>query len=120
LPTLPQGAYGTGKRKTIRPKEIRFGSVRKSIDYANEIPITVGNWLIEQGKTLPNSPNFVHASNSGFSKSAVPKRLINGQFMEIGDNQEVLLHKARKLLDTCGYRGMKIEVLLEDGTTLNA
>jgi hypothetical protein len=118
-PTEAQSFYGTGKRKTIRPKEIRFGSVRKHINYANEIPIIVANWLIEQGKAVPNCQNFIHPSNSGFSQSAITKRLISGQFIEVGDNQEVLLHKARKLLDACGHRGMQIEVLLVDGNALN-
>lgn len=106
---------GHGKRPTIRPKEVRIGSYRKQIRYAYEIPITVANWLIEQGKVLPALHNFVHPSNSGFAASATTKRLISGQFIEVGDHQEVLLQKARKLFDTCGYQGQNFEVLLVDG-----
>jgi hypothetical protein len=33
-----------------------------------------------------------------------------------GDNQPVLIQKGRKLLDACGLRNVKLEILLEDGT----
>jgi hypothetical protein len=105
------------KRQTIRPQEIRIGSYRKAIGMANQIPTTVANWLLEQGKTLPTIQNFVHPSNSGFSQSASTKQLINGTFIEIGDNQEVLIQKARRLLDACGYRNLKFEILFEDGNS---
>jgi hypothetical protein len=105
------------KRPTIRPQEIRIGSFRKPINMANQIPITTANWLIEQGKTLPTIPNFIHPSNSGFSQSAAPRQLINGTFIEIGDNQEVLIQKARRLLDACGFRSSKLEVVFEDGSS---
>ncbi|HVU09372.1 MAG TPA: hypothetical protein VHG89_12590 [Verrucomicrobiae bacterium] len=105
------------KRSTIRPQEIRIGTFRKPINIANQIPITTANWLIEQGKTLPTIPNFIHPTNSGFSQSAAPRQLINGSFIEIGDNQEILMQKARRLLDACGFRSLKIEILFENGTT---
>ena len=103
------------KRQTVRPQEIRIGSYRRAISMANQITITVANWLLEQGKTLPTIPNFVHPSNSGFSQSASTRQLINGSFIEIGDHQEVLMQKARRLLDVCGYRNLKLEILFEDG-----
>lgn len=117
LPTDPVYFPGRRKRPTIRPREIRIGSFRKPISIANQIPITAANWLIEQGKTLPTIPNFIHPSNSGFSQSASPRQLVNGSFIEIGDNQEVLIQKARRLLDACGFRSLKLEVMFEDGTT---
>ena len=116
-PAQPVYFQSRRKRSTIRPQELRIGTFRKPINIANQIPITTANWLIEQGKTLPTIPNFIHPTNSGFSQSAAPRQLINGSFIEIGDNQEILMQKARRLLDACGFRSLKIEILFEDGTT---
>jgi len=108
------------KKKPVRPVEMKFGSVKKHIRYATEIPVTVANWLIEQGKELPISANFIHPSDAGFSQSATTKKLKSGQYMRVGHNQEALLHKARELLDGCGYEGVQIKVLLDNGITLSA
>jgi hypothetical protein len=108
-----------GKSPTVRPKEVRIGSYRKQIRYANEIPITIANWLTEQSKSIPTLHNFVHPSNSGFAASASTKKLASGQYIEIGDNQPILIQKARKLLDVCGCHGQKFEVLLENGEVIN-
>ena len=115
LSTEPLGYTNRLKRKTTKPKEVRIGSFRKPVFFSNEILITVANWLIEQGKTLPSIPNFIHPIDSGFAQSAVPRRLNNGTFIEVGDNQETLLKKARRLLNACGYRNLKLEILFEDG-----
>ncbi len=117
IPVEPVYFATRRKRPTIRPREIRIGSFRKPINMANQIPITTANWLIEQGKTLPIIPNFIHPSNSGFSQSASPRQLNNGTFIEIGDNQEVLIQKARRLLDACGFRSSQLEVVFEDGSS---
>jgi hypothetical protein len=118
---LPSEIYSRlGKRQTIRPTEIRFGSFKKSIHFANEIPITVANWLIEQGKALPTFHNFVHPSDAGFARSAKTKRLVSGQYIEIGDHQDILIQKARKLFDACGYRTLKFEVRFQDGNLVSA
>jgi hypothetical protein len=108
------------KKKPVRPVEIKFGSVKKHIRYATEIPVVIANWLIEQGKELPITANFIHPSDAGFSQSATTKKLKSGQFMRVGHNQEALLHKARELLDGCGYEGVQIKVLLDNGITLSA
>jgi hypothetical protein len=108
------------KKKPVRPVEIKFGSVKKHIRYATEIPVAIANWLIEQGKELPITANFIHPSDAGFSQSATTKKLKSGQFMRVGHNQEALLHKARELLDGCGYEGVQIKVLLDNGITLSA
>jgi hypothetical protein len=108
------------KKKPVRPVEMKFGSVKKHIRYSTEIPVTIANWLIEQGKALPISANFIHPSDAGFSQSATTKKLKSGQFMRVGHNQEALLHKARELLDGCGYEGVQIKVLLDNGITLSA
>jgi len=108
------------KKKPVRPVEIKFGSVKKHIRYATEIPVTIANWLIEQGKELPITANFIHPSDAGFSQSATTKKLKSGQFMRVGHNQEALLHRARELLDSCGYEGLQIKVLLDNGITLSA
>jgi len=108
------------KKKPVRPVEIKFGSVKKHIRYATEIPVAIANWLIEQGKELPITANFIHPSEAGFSQSATTKKLKSGQYMRVGHNQEALLHKARELLDGCGYEGVQIKVLLDNGITLSA
>lgn len=108
------------KKKPVRPVELKFGSVKKHIRYATEIPVTIANWLIEQGKELPTSENFIHPSEAGFSHSAVTKKLKSGQVMRVGHNQQALLHKSRELLDGCGYEGVQIKVLLDNGITLSA
>jgi hypothetical protein len=108
------------KKKPVRPVEMKFGSVKKHIRYATEIPVAIANWLIEQGKELPITANFIHPSDAGFSQSATTKKLKSGQYMRVGHNQEALLHKARELLDGCGYEGVQIKVLLDNGITLSA
>jgi hypothetical protein len=108
------------KKKPVRPVELKFGSVKKHIRYATEIPVAIANWLIEQGKELPTSENFIHPSEAGFSQSAVTKKLKSGQVMRVGHNQQALLHKARELLDGCGYEGVQIKVLMDNGITLSA
>jgi hypothetical protein len=115
-----QSPVARPKRKPVRPVEIKFGSVKKHIRYATEIPVAIANWLIEQGKELPITANFIHPSDAGFSQSATTKKLKSGQFMRVGHNQEALLHKARELLDGCGYEGVQIKVLLDNGITLSA
>jgi hypothetical protein len=115
-----QSPVARPKKKPVRPVEMKFGSVKKHIRYATEIPVTVANWLIEQGKELPISANFIHPSDAGFSQSATTKKLKSGQYMRVGHNQEALLHKARELLDGCGYEGVQIKVLLDNGITLSA
>lgn len=102
------------------PREIRFGTFKKRIRNPHEIPVVVANWLIDQGKAVQNFENFVHAGNIGFKATATTIRLNSGQFMEVGDDQKDLLRKARILLDSSGYRGRPIEVLLEDGSQLTA
>jgi hypothetical protein len=115
-----QSPVARPKRKPVRPVEMKFGSVKKHIRYATEIPVAIANWLIEQGKELPISANFIHPSDAGFSQSATTKKLKSGQYMRVGHNQEALLHKARELLDGCGYEGLQIKVLLDNGITLSA
>jgi hypothetical protein len=115
-----QSPVARPKKKPVRPVEMKFGSVKKHIRYSTEIPVTIANWLIEQGKELPITANFIHPSDAGFSQSATTKKLKSGQYMRVGHNQEALLHKARELLDSCGYEGVQIKVLLDNGITLSA
>jgi hypothetical protein len=103
-----------------RPVEIKVGPLKQRIRGAHEIPVVVANWLIEQGKAVQNFENFVHAANIGFKPTATTKRLNSGQYMEVGNDQKDLLRKARILLDSCGYKGRPIEVLLKDGSVLTA
>ena len=46
----------------------------------------------------------MHENNIGFANSAQTKHLDNGWYIEVGDSQETLLLKGRRLLDSCGFR----------------
>jgi hypothetical protein len=112
--------YADGRRRgTIRPKELRIGNHQIPIAMSNRIVIETANWILKQGKALPRIENFVHPSNTGFARSAQTRRLEDGSYIEIGDQQEVLIQKARRLLNTCGFRDLKLEVFLEDGSSKN-
>jgi hypothetical protein len=108
------------RRGTTRPRELRIGTYRAPITLNNQILIATANWILKQGKTLPTIHNFVHPTNSGFGASAQIKRLEDGSFIEIGESQVRLIERARKLLDACGFRDLRIEILLEDGTLKTA
>jgi hypothetical protein len=104
------------RRPTKRPRELRIGSFRVPVSINNQVLIETANWLIGQGRALPVIPNFVQRGRDGFAESAQVKPLQDGWFIEIGDSQEALFQKARKLLNLCGLSSVGIEVLLEDGT----
>lgn len=106
------------KRKIIRPRELRIGEYSEPIAINNQIVVNTANWIIAQGVVPKNVSNFIHSTNSGFAQSAQTKPLVSGQFIEIGDSQETLFKKARKLLDENGFRELKLEVLLENGRLL--
>jgi hypothetical protein len=108
------------RRGTIRPRELRIGAHHEPISLNNQITIHTANWIIKQGRTLPKIPNFIHSSNSGFTTSVQPRRLDDGSYMDIGDSQETLIRKARKLLDLCGFDELTFEVMLEDGSLKRA
>jgi hypothetical protein len=104
------------RRETKRPKVLRIGADRLPIAMSNQIAIATANWILKQGVAIPQIRNFVHPTNSGFAPSAQIKVLDNGSYIEIGDHQEVLIQKARKLLNACGFRDRELEITLEDGT----
>ena len=104
------------RRQAIHPTELRIGTVAVRVRKSNQIPVVVANWILEQGQTLPKIDNFVHETNSGFSRSAQTTELNDGSFIEIGDSQDMLIRKGRRLLDACGFRDRRLEVVLEDGT----
>jgi DNA sulfur modification protein DndB len=108
------------KKPAIHPSEVRVGTSVARVDKSNQILITVAEWIIKQGKTLPRIRNFVHETDSGFSRAAKTVKLSNGWFIEIGDSQETLIRKSRRLLDACGFRDVRLEVVLEDGTVKTA
>jgi len=60
---------------------------------------------------------FLRETANGFYPSASLKKLCNGWFIEVGDDQQMLIQKGRKLLDAHGFRDVSLEVLLDDGTT---
>jgi len=104
------------RRTAIHPSELRIGTATGRVSKSNQILLTVANWILKQGKTLPRIQNFVHETDSGFSKAAKPVKLSNGWFIEIGDSQDTLIQKSRRLLDACGFRDVRLQVVLEDGT----
>ena len=118
--SLPSHIANNHRRQPIHPIEVRIGTVVVRVNRSNQIPVVVGNWILEQGKTLPRIQNFVHETNSGFPSAAQTKRLTNGWYIEIGDSQGVLIQKARRVLDACGFRDVRLQVLLENGTTKTA
>jgi len=119
-PLNPVPHFDNGRRGTIRPRELRIGTHREPISINNQIPIATANWIIKQGKVLPTIRNFVQPTNSGFRSSANIRQLDDGSFIEIGDSQDTLIQKARKLLNACEFPELRIEILLEDGTLRTA
>lgn len=110
------GYLNTERRPTTRPKELRIGPYQIPISLNNQIVVATANWILKQGVALPKISNFIHPTDSGFTESAQTKKLDDGSFIEIGDSQNTLIQKARKLLNACDFRQLKLEVLLEDGT----
>jgi hypothetical protein len=108
--------FNRRRRETVRPKELRIGTDRILINISNQIPIATANWILKHGKALPRIENFVHPTDSGFARSAQIKPLDDGSYIEIGDNQEVLIQKARRLLNECGFGNVQLVVLLADGS----
>ena len=119
-PVVPLNRPDRTRRGTRRPRELRIGAYHLPISINNQITVATANWVLKQGKMLPRIPNFVHPTNSGFAGSAQTRQLDDGSFIEIGDSQDTLIQKARKVLNACGFSEIKLEVLLEDGTLRSA
>ena len=107
-------------RPPIRPMELRIDADVLRLSRWNEVPVGVANWILQQGRTIPRMQNFVHETNSGFARSAQTKELDNGWFIEVGDSQETLLQKGRRLLNASGFRDVQLNVVMEDGTIKTA
>ena len=83
------------------------------------VPVVVANWILNQGRELPRIQNFVHETRAGFLGSAQPKPTSDGKwYIEVGDNQERLLQKGRRLLDVCGFSDIPLQVMLENREVL--
>jgi hypothetical protein len=107
------------RASTIRPTEVRIGETfRQPIRNAVEIPLVVGNWIIDQGRTLPVIPNLVHPANSGFLSSAEPRRLKSGHYVNVHGDQKEMFRRGRRLLDASGLREVRLQVILENGSAL--
>ena len=126
FPNPPQGVAAAGgnitqpetssaKRPTIRPRELRIAGQKIAISLNNQIAIETANWILDQGTKLPYIPGFLNSSDSGFSDSAVKRKLKDGSLIEIGLGQDTLVKKARQLLNASGLHHVKAEVLLENG-----
>jgi hypothetical protein len=105
----------SGKKPTVRPRELRINDEKISISLNNQIVIETANWILDQGKKLPEIRGFVNSTGSGFSSTAVKKNLKDGSIIEIGLGQDTLVKKARQLLNGAGLADVKAEVLLENG-----
>ena len=116
----PALAASQQRRQTIHPLEIRIGTDVMKVSKSNQIPVEVGNWVLRQRRSLPRIQGFVHESNSGFPLSAQTKQFTNGWYVEIGRSQDELLEKSKELLDAVGFREVRLEILLEDGTVKSA
>lgn len=108
------------RRPIKRPKQLRIGTHQIPIAINNQIPLETGNWILKQGVALPRLRNFIQPNKSQFERSAQVKQLNDNQWIEIGDSQETLIQKARKLLNLCGFRELELEIQLEDGTSKTA
>ena len=109
---------GRQRQQSIKPTEVRIGEFTKPIRAAVEIPVVIGNWIIEQGGTLRTITNFVHQTDSGFLQSAQPKRLENGWYIDVHGDQKEMIRRGRRLLDACGFREVTFQVVLENGDVL--
>lgn len=107
------------RASTTKPTEVRIGeSFSQPIRDAVEVPVVVGNWIIQQGQSLRMIPNFVHQTDSGFLGSAQPKRLENGWYINVHGDRNEMVRRGQRLLDACGFRNVRLKVILEDGTVL--
>jgi hypothetical protein len=97
---------------------ILVGETAAPIARWNQIPLFVANWLLMRGTPAPNV-QFINSKASEFPASARLKKLSNGSFIDVGDDRDTLLRKARRLLDECGYHDVKIVVQLSNGGTIN-
>lgn len=104
------------RQQTIHPVEVRIGTTVVTVTKSVHILIVVANWILKQGKVLPRIRNFIHETDSGFYTSAKTVKLDNGSFIEVGHSQKLLIQKSRQLLDECGFREVRLQVVLEDGT----
>ena len=104
------------RRRTNPPVEIRIGTEVIEVTKSNQIPVEVANWILRQGRRLHMIPNVLHETQLGFPLKSQPKPLNNGWFIEVGDSQDVLIQRARRLLNECEFRDVPLEVELKDGT----
>jgi len=107
---------GPGRKRTNPPIELRIGTEAIKLTASNQIPVEVANWLLRPGRALPIIPNILHETKLGFPLASQPKPLNNGWFIEVGDSQEVLIKRARRLLNECEFRDVPLQVVLKDGT----
>lgn len=110
----------TLRHATNRPTELRIGTHRVPITLSYQILVETADWIIRQGVKLPEIPNFIQHREDAFANSAVPKRLMDGSYIEAGDSQEVLITKARRLLDICNFGEVTLDILLQDGSIKHA
>jgi len=102
------------RQQTIHPVEVRIGTAIVRVTKSFQILVATANWIVKEGKALPRTRNFIHESDSGFSSSAKTVKLDDGSFIEVGHSQELLIKKSRQLLDACGFREVRLQVVLED------
>ena len=56
----------SGKRPKAIPRAVRIGAYEQAVRRLNKIPVVVGNWILDQGKDLPEIYNFVHHNDARY------------------------------------------------------
>ncbi len=94
---LPRKPGQSHSQKSVSPVGLQLGGAITPIKAWYEVPMLAAAWLLEQGHGLPDVP-FIRPSKSGFPRSARLKQLSQGSWIDVRDDRDRLLRKARRLL----------------------
>ena len=93
--------------KNNRPVNINILGEKIEIRRLSDIPISVANWLMDQGISLRECPNLIQRNKADFkSGSRGLKVLKNGCYIKTGNDKERILDTTRKLLKLAGLSGV--------------
>ncbi|MFO1500190.1 MAG: hypothetical protein U1G07_17675 [Verrucomicrobiota bacterium] len=91
-PLIPLGKSG-------RPTSLCLNDDEFPVKAWNQVPVLIADWLLRAGHCLPNLP-YISQDKAAFTESARLKALCNGSWIEVGDDTDRLMAKARRLLET--------------------
>jgi len=92
--------------KSSKPARINILGEEMEIRKLNEIPVSVANWLLDHGKALNESLNFIYRNRDDFKQgSSVLRLLKNGWYIEVSGAKEKIFDKTRRLLKIAGLSG---------------